>query len=336
MRRLPIFFVIDVSESMVGEAIEEVNSGLLKIYHDLMSNPIALETVYVSVIVFAGKAKTIIPLTELLKFNFIELPIGGGTALGEALEHLMDELDATIIKNTPEQKGDWKPLIFLLTDGQPTDNFESAIIRWNNYYRKSANLIAIAVGDFADPKILSKLTPDVVILRNTEPNSLKKFFRWISSSIETKSINVNINSVDSNFVNGIDNEIMTEYDKNLINQNVLQDDKVILLLRCQNHHFPYLVKFKKEENGNLNLIASYKISEKYFELSGEDSLEQKINVSTITQHPTCPYCGNNSFVLCACGHLFCYSGGEKATCPWCQIEIGIEIVDDFEINKTDG
>ena len=57
MRRLPIYFLIDVSESMVGEPITQVEKGMRNIIQELRTDPYALETVFVSVIVFAGKAK---------------------------------------------------------------------------------------------------------------------------------------------------------------------------------------------------------------------------------------------------------------------------------------
>ena len=122
MRRLPIYFLIDVSESMVGEPIEQVQNGIRTIIQELRTDPYALETVYVSVIAFAGKAKTLIPLTELFKFYPPTLPIGGGTSLGNAMNYLMNDLDSSIQKTTLEVKGDWKPIIFLFTDGTPTDN----------------------------------------------------------------------------------------------------------------------------------------------------------------------------------------------------------------------
>ncbi len=50
MRRLPIFFVIDASESMVGELVAEVGAGMKAMIQALSQNPYALETVYISVI----------------------------------------------------------------------------------------------------------------------------------------------------------------------------------------------------------------------------------------------------------------------------------------------
>jgi len=67
MRRLPIYFLIDVSESMVGEQIQRVEEGLATIIQTLKTNPHVMETVWVSIIVFAGQAKTIVPLHQLQK-----------------------------------------------------------------------------------------------------------------------------------------------------------------------------------------------------------------------------------------------------------------------------
>lgn len=93
MRRLPVYFLVDVSESMVGAPIQQVQDGMRMIVQELRTDPYALETAYISVIAFAGKAKCVSPLTELYKFYPPTFPIGGGTSLGNALEFLMDDMD---------------------------------------------------------------------------------------------------------------------------------------------------------------------------------------------------------------------------------------------------
>ena len=181
MRRLPIYFLIDLSESMVGEPIEQVQNGIRTIVQELRTDPYALETVYVSIIGFAGKAKSLMPLTELFKFYPPTLPIGGGTSLGNAMNFLMDELDHSIQKTTLEVKGDWKPIIFLFTDGTPTDNPDRAFQRWNDKYRKSCNLIAISIGDNVDTQMLGQITDNVLRLNDIDNNSFKAFFKWVAA-----------------------------------------------------------------------------------------------------------------------------------------------------------
>ena len=85
MRRLPVYFLVDVSESMVGEPIRQVQDGMRMIVQELRTDPYALETAYISVIAFAAKAKSVSPLTELYKFYSLTFPIRGGTSLGAAL-----------------------------------------------------------------------------------------------------------------------------------------------------------------------------------------------------------------------------------------------------------
>lgn len=108
MRRLPVYFLVDVSESMVGEPIQQVENGMRQIVQELRTDPYALETAFISVIAFAGKAKSLSPMTELYKFYPPTFPIGGGTSLGAALEFLMDDIDRNVVKTTEERKGDWK------------------------------------------------------------------------------------------------------------------------------------------------------------------------------------------------------------------------------------
>lgn len=104
MRRLPIYFLVDVSESMVGEPIQQVQDGMRMIVQELRTDPYALETAYISVIAFAGKAKSVTPLTELYKFYPPTFPIGGGTSLGAVLNFLMDDMDKSLVKTTLEKK----------------------------------------------------------------------------------------------------------------------------------------------------------------------------------------------------------------------------------------
>ena len=155
MRRLPIYFLVDVSESMVGEPIQQVEDGMRTIIQELRTDPYALETAYVSVIAFAGKAKTLSALTELYKFYPPRFPIGGGTSLGVAMNHLMDHINVDVVKTTAETKGDWKPIVFLFTDGTPTDNPQSAFERWNNKFRGHASIVCISIGDNADTELFS-------------------------------------------------------------------------------------------------------------------------------------------------------------------------------------
>jgi len=166
---------------MTGQPIEQVRQGLRALLDDLSSEPMAIETVYLSVITFHSTAQQVTPLSELMLFKEPLISASGATALGSALRLLMDCLEKEVRKNTTVQKGDWKPLVFLMTDGMPTDAWESAADKLKK--QKSANLIAFAAGPNADVANLKGITDIVLKSEELSPGALKAFFQWMSQSI---------------------------------------------------------------------------------------------------------------------------------------------------------
>jgi uncharacterized protein YegL len=195
MRRLPVYLLLDCSGSMFGEKIEAVRQGVKALVADLQTDPQALETAYLSVITFESYAKQVVPLTELMSFKEPRLEASGATSLGEALTLLENCIAREVKKTTESQKGDWKPMIFLMTDGIPTDNWEEAANRLK--LSKPGNIIACAAGADADTAVLKKITEIVLELNILQPDAFKQFFRWVSSSIKATSTAVSQVSGDS-------------------------------------------------------------------------------------------------------------------------------------------
>jgi uncharacterized protein YegL len=332
MRRLPIYFFIDISESMAGYPIEQVEDGMAAIIKELRTDPFALETVYISIIIFAGKAKKIDSLVELYNFYPPKLPIGGGTALGNALNFLMNDIDASIQKTTLEQKGDWKPIIFLFTDGNPTDNVDSAFERWNQLYRNSAFLVAISLGDNTDTSLLGRITDNVLLFNNTEPESFKKFFKWITASIKTSSVSITDTTDGSLQLAPINNNFLSKIDLSKGNQKKIDENFAVILAQCQTTKRYYLIKYQKRlspwQVSNLvmntldyKLVGAYPIDKSYFDLIDDSKSNRTVNTSELVGFPNCPCCGNQyGFSSCSCGNILCTGKEEIAKCPWCNIE----------------
>src|SRR4051812_29796604 len=130
MRRLPVYLVLDTSGSMSGEPIEAVKNGVQVMVSALRSDPYALETAYLSVISFDSQARQVVPLTELTAFQVPELQANGATALGDALRLVAERIETEVQKTATDSKGDWKPLVFLMTDGGPTDDWRRGLDRF--------------------------------------------------------------------------------------------------------------------------------------------------------------------------------------------------------------
>lgn len=185
MRRLPVYLLLDTSGSMHGEPIEAVKTGVQTLISTLRQDPYALETAYLSVITFDSKAQQVIPLTELPSFQIPSITASGVTELGEALELLADCIDREVTKTTQEVKGDWKPLVFIMTDGSPTDDWKKGLAKLN--LKRLGIIVACAAGHAADTSVLKQITEAVVKLDAADSSAIKAFFRWVSDSISTGS-----------------------------------------------------------------------------------------------------------------------------------------------------
>lgn len=188
MRRLPVYLLIDTSGSMFGEPIEAVKAGLDQMIDTLRKDPYALETVHLSIITFAENARQLTPLTELASFQVPDISASGTTSLGEALSLLATRVNEEVIKTTYDQKGDWKPIVFLMSDGVATDSLDAGIEACKNL--KLGVFVACAAGQLADPDQLKRITPTVVQLDSLDGEGIKAFFKWVSASVSAGSIKI--------------------------------------------------------------------------------------------------------------------------------------------------
>lgn len=349
MRRLPVFFVLDCSESMVGKHHQQMQQGMQEILQALRKDPYALETVYVSIIAFAGIVRTLVPLVEIFAYYPVKLPLGGGTNLAKALEHLMNEFDQRIIKTTQDVKGDWKPLVYLFTDGRPTDDCQASIQRWQKQYMTRCTLVAVGLGCHVDYNLLQQLTPHCLAFEDLNNENYTQFFKWISASIlsQSKSIGQLEKTTELNF----NQRYLRLVKEEAPNQRV--DEHCITFVgRCSLKHSPYLMKFEREityttpKEIGLNFTAyTYqlteccKIDEDYFTWTDANTHHQHVNSSALQGTPECPHCyAPSAFAMCGCGHLMCYAGQAFVICPWCHRHVSFDVGGDegFDVQRGRG
>ncbi|MBD5641227.1 MAG: VWA domain-containing protein [Desulfovibrio sp.] len=333
MRRLPVYFLMDISDSMVGEPIQAVEKGIASMVEELRSDPYALETVFVSALGFAGKAVELAPLTDICLFEPPRLPIGSGTSLGEGLNLLMARIDSEVRKATASQKGDWRPIVFLFTDGAPTDNPDAAVKKWRDNYRKNANMIAVTFGKNADVALLRQLTDDVLTLTDLSAESFLEFFRWVSASMKASSAAV----CDQ----GQAGPRLTDHCINLEKAGpggAIDENFAILPLKCSRSGQFWLAKYARGQNNDWLLAGAWPVDEDSYRHLGGDGKAGSLDLGDADMMPDCPVCGQTEGVAkCSCGNLSCYPESEATACPWCGEEFGrLQEVDSMAADRSRG
>jgi len=349
MRRLPVYFLIDVSESMVGDPIDLVQDGMATIIKELRADPYALETVWVSVVAFAGQARTIAPLQEVTMFYPTKFPIGSGTSLCSGLGHLMYELKKNIVPTTFDQKGDWKPIVFLFTDGVPTDSasdLKAVVSEWKQKWQRAANMVVVSFGKHTDVNVLSELTDNVLYFDNSDARAYAQFFKWVTASIKTSSISVENNSTGFEMARMNDSVSKIDLSKRGV-QPVVDDSFVVLAAKCQNTKQPYLIKYRKNvfenDDGDIGLeyrlVGAFRVDNTYFEMSDEKAGDLQIHTDKLIGAPACPCCGNQyGFAYDgSCGKMHCIGSEKISTCPWCGNKSHYDFSNDgFDVHRTRG
>lgn len=189
MRRLPVYLLLDSSGSMRGEPIESVRSGIQMLAGSLRRDPRALESVHLCIMTFDIDARVVTPLTSLDAFREpdIEVPGSGPTHLGLALERLCALVEREVQAGTDVRKGDWRPMLFVMTDGAVSDlmAYEEIIPRVRSC--GFARIVACAAGPKARKEQLELLTSDVVTLETMDGASFAALFAWVSEAIAAGS-----------------------------------------------------------------------------------------------------------------------------------------------------
>ena len=178
-----MFFLVDTSGSMDGEKIGSLNDAMREVIPDLkdISDSNADALIKIAILDFASGTQWITPVPQNFEtFKWQDLDAGGCTDLGEACLELNSKLNRE--QFLQDKVGNYAPVIILLSDGSPTDNYQKGLgaLRANKWFG-AAIKIAFSIGSDADTDYLAQFTdnPELVIPIMNK-SMMKKMIRFVS------------------------------------------------------------------------------------------------------------------------------------------------------------
>jgi uncharacterized protein YegL len=184
--RCACLLLLDTSTSMKGQRIDALNAGLKAFEDDIKEDPLARRRVEIAIVTFGGVVNKLQDFVLARDFNAPTLIADGGTPMGEAIT-----LGIQLVKDRKvEYKSNgviyYQPWVFLITDGEPTDQWESAArLARAEASAKALTFFAVAVGE-VNTAILSAITDRVVRLDGVK---FRELFLWVSQSTARVSKN---------------------------------------------------------------------------------------------------------------------------------------------------
>lgn len=191
-KSMVLFFLIDCSGSMSGSKIGTVNSVMEELIPEIRGIGGADADIKLAVLKFSGGSEWMYnEPVSIDEFEWQPIDAENVTDLGSALTSLNSKLSRTEFMKSPSLS--FAPVMILMSDGYPTDNFEKGLaeLQQNKWYAAGIKA-AVAIGEEADLDILARFTgnPDsVVTAHNGEALAkLIKFVAVTSSQIGSRSV----------------------------------------------------------------------------------------------------------------------------------------------------
>jgi uncharacterized protein YegL len=188
--RVPVCLCLDVSYSMSGQPINELNEGIQALYEAIKGDDIARYSAEISIVTFGGVAKQIADFCSIDRQQIGRLNAEGGTPMGDAVVMALDLLEQRKREYQDAGVDYFQPWLVLMTDGQPT----TSNISWEDAANRTAALansrklsvFAIGVGSEADMGVLARFSPRRTPLR-LQGLRFVEFFEWLSQSVTAVS-----------------------------------------------------------------------------------------------------------------------------------------------------
>lgn len=188
--RIPVALCLDVSGSMTGTPIRELNAGVQQYLEEMKSDDLTLYSAETAVVTFSDDAACAADFNTADRLQVEELEASGMTAMGEGLTVALDLLEQR--KNQYKSTGVdyYQPILVVMSDGNPNGSravLEDAVRRIREQVEaRRLTVVAVGIGGGADMHMLSRLSPRQQPVRLTGLQ-FREFFAWLSRSVASVS-----------------------------------------------------------------------------------------------------------------------------------------------------
>lgn len=185
--RVPCLLLLDVSSSMTGDKIQELNAGLEAFRSDLLKDEQTARRVELAVVAFGGSVRVVQDFTSPADMKPPALAADGDTPMGAAILKAIDLVEERKARYEASDLDSYEPWIFMVTDGEPTDGEEVLGEARSRVHKaegqaRGKRIAFFAVGvEGANMQRLARVSKRPPLrLRGL---SFARMFRWVSQSL---------------------------------------------------------------------------------------------------------------------------------------------------------
>ncbi|MGW5211147.1 vWA domain-containing protein [Streptomyces sp. NPDC004051] len=189
MQILPFYMVCDESGSMAGGGVDAINSALPDLHHEISTNPSVADKTRFALIGFSTQASVLQPLADLSELTQLpSLSAGGVTSFGAAFRLLKDTIEKDVAALKAEGHDVYRPVVFFLSDGIPTDEGWRTALDDLNAFRYAPKIIAFGISD-ADAATITEVANFKAFIQKDDSISPAIALREFASSITRSIVN---------------------------------------------------------------------------------------------------------------------------------------------------
>ncbi|MGO2734513.1 vWA domain-containing protein [Psychrobacter sp.] len=191
---LPVVLLLDVSTSMSGDKIKQLNVAVKEMISDFAAAEKNEIEILVSIITFGAKVLLHTPYTSAKDIEWQDLQVSGATPMGTAFSMAKAMIEDK--ETTPSPV--YRPTIVLVSDGEPNDPWEQPLRALVNEGRsQNCDRMAMAIGSDVSNSVLTQFVSGTEnkVFTAQDASQIQEFFKFVTMSVTTRTNSQNANIV---------------------------------------------------------------------------------------------------------------------------------------------